>query len=29
MKRKDDKLCVKWKSCDNYFKSSIEKKDIL
>ena len=29
MKRKDDKLCAKWKSYDNYFKSSIDKKDIL
>ena len=29
IKRKGDKLCVKWKGCDNSFNSWIDKKDIV
>ena len=29
MKRKGDKLCVKWKGCNNSFNSWIDKKDIV
>ena len=28
-KKKDDKLYVKWKSCDNSFNDWIDKKDIV
>ena len=29
IKRKGDKLLVKWKECDNYFNSWIDKKDLV
>ena len=29
IKRKGDKLCIKWKSCDSSFNSWIDKKDIV
>ena len=29
IKKKGDKLYVKWKGCDNSFKSCIDKKDIV
>ena len=29
IKRKGDKLCIKWRGYDNFLNSSIDKKDIL